>query len=436
MENRIPILEYPFDFERYIKSSLREIEDNEERKFAAKLLEDGLNEAIKSYENKYKRLQQIVYSDIDYGKNKYETAITIIERDYYDSSNETLFPLDDADLEQRNGYTDQNGMFSIGTIFLESDYKRMKEFESCAPFYGTIRCQKGETIVSFYVKHSDRYCSMIESIYRIFKDNGIRWNTINTGYLERFFDVFIVPLNRNGVAGIDIQDIRIDNVNIWFGEFSSQVRYNMIPLWNIRWITFGAESFLDVEENEGHYVHEFLLRNKRGEYLIQKNEDIDKIQHEDDKIIIVSKKEVFEGWKALQMNQDICVNYAGYEAPLLSNHRKNSFFSQCLRKTNAKIITKLDLYRRIMELDVHHYIEAIDCEIRDNIDNIKQWEDMNWFIKDEYLFPEKSRKILLFKFKERIPGYYLNDSFIKFAVSQIQLEIAEYKCIGISIKAC
>ena len=47
MENRIPILEYPFDFKRYIKSSLREIEDNEERKFAAKLLEDGLNEAIK-----------------------------------------------------------------------------------------------------------------------------------------------------------------------------------------------------------------------------------------------------------------------------------------------------------------------------------------------------------------------------------------------------
>ena len=210
----------------------------------------------------------------------------------------------------------------------------------------------------------------------------------------------------------------------------------MIPLWNIQWITFDAESFLDVEGNDGHYVHEFLLRNKRGEYLIQKNEDIERIVHEDNRIVIVSKKEVFEGWKILHMNQDICVNYAGYEAPLLSNHRKCSFFSQCLRKTNAKVMTKLDLFRRIMELDIHHYIEVIDCEICDNIDNIMQWEDMNWFIEEEYLFPVQSRRILLLKFKEKIPGYYLNDSFIKFAVSQIQLEIAEYKCIGISIKAC
>ena len=96
----------------------------------------------------------------------------------------------------------------------------------------------------------------------------------------------------------------------------------------------------------------------------------------------------------------------------------------------------MDLFRRIMELDIHHYIEVIDCEICDNIDNIMQWEDMNWFIEEEYLFPVQSRRILLLKFKEKIPGYYLNDSFIKFAVSQIQLEIAEYKCIGISIKAC
>ena len=71
----------------------------------------------------------------------------------------------------------------------------------------------------------------------------------------------------------------------------------MIPLWNIRWITFGAESFLDVEENEGHYVHEFLLRNKRGEYLIQKMRISIRYSTKMTKLSLSQKKKYLRGGK-------------------------------------------------------------------------------------------------------------------------------------------
>ena len=38
---------------------------------------------------------------------------------------------------------------------------------------------------------------------------------------------------------------------------------------------------------------------------------------------------------------------------------------------------------------------------------------------------------LLLKFKERQPGHYLNGSMVRFVVSQMQLEISEYRCVGV-----
>ena len=54
---------------------------------------------------------------------------------------------------------------------------------------------------------------------------------------------------------------------------------------------------------------------------------------------------------------------------------------------------------------------------------------MNWFVRDE-LFPVESRKVLLLKFRAKNPGFYLNDSMVWFVVSQIQMEISEYRCAG------
>lgn len=93
-------------------------------------------------------------------------------------------------------------------------------------------------------------------------------------------------------------------------------------------------------------------------------------------------------------------------------------------------MTKTDLFRRIMELDIQDYIEISDYEIRDTIEEESFGEGMNWFVQDE-LFPMESRRILLLKFRAVSFGNYLNDAMIRFVVSQMQMEINEYRCVGV-----
>lgn len=93
-------------------------------------------------------------------------------------------------------------------------------------------------------------------------------------------------------------------------------------------------------------------------------------------------------------------------------------------------MTKTDLYRRIMELDIGDYKEVVNYEICNNGRDYPAAEGMNWFVRED-LFPMESRKVLLLKFEEKNPGFYLNDSMVRFAVSQIQMEISEYRCVGV-----
>ena len=48
---------------------------------------------------------------------------------------------------------------------------------------------------------------------------------------------------------------------------------------------------------------------------------------------------------------------------------------------------------------------------------------------EDNIFPMGSRRVL--EFAEKNSGNYLNDSMMRFAVSRIQLEVGEYRCVGV-----
>lgn len=95
-------------------------------------------------------------------------------------------------------------------------------------------------------------------------------------------------------------------------------------------------------------------------------------------------------------------------------------------------MTKHDLFRRIMELDIENYMEVTGYQILEDAQAFPMEEGMNWFIRDE-LFPMDQRKLLVLEFKEKKPGYFLNKGIIKFVISQMQLEISEYRCVGVTV---
>ena len=423
--NLSAIQEYPFDFERYIEERLREVDDLDERRFAKSVLLEGLGKAIRCMEYKYKNLEQRVFEELEMAANQFETVITIIHRNHYDVTNDTLFPVYAMDLDTRKLTESQSGdnRVYLGTIFLEAGEGRQRELEAL----GNLPGELGQRETTFKICQSERYKKRMEELYQVFQDNHIPWETVNTGYLDKFYDVF-VEAKDIGTGMFQLKDARIR-----FGGFEQYVRPDMLPLWNIEWIMFDSAKFMLPCTDGIYYEHEFSLddKNERDGYLIQSNEDILEIRHEKKKIVIKSQKETFENWKALHISQQPTAKSLDYNAPLLSNHKQDSFVRRYTENSQAHLMTKTDLFRRIMELDIRDYIEVVGYQICDNSrDYPVTGEGMNWFVKDE-LFPMESRKVLLLQFQERQPGHYLNESMVRFVISQMQLEISEFRCVGV-----
>ena len=426
--NLSAILEYPFDFERYMEERLREIDDLDERKFAKKLLLEGLGKVIQCTEAKYQQLERRVYEELEIEDNQYEGVLTIVKRSHYDPTNGTLFPVSKEDLDEKilKETRSDGSRRWLGSIFLEASDDRQRDFQDRTKFTGTLVKAEENRAAAFEILPAMRYREVMEGLYLVFQDNHIPWDTINTGYLDKFYDVFIY------IEGTEPAPDSLEEVTIDFEEYKEDIRYGLIPLWNLEWVTFDSADFMLPCINGIYYEHEFSLEDKdeKDGYLIQSNEDILEIRHEKNKIVIKSLKETFENWKALHLVQKETVRSLDYNAPLLTNRKRDSFIRRYAENSRVQLMTKTDLFRRIMELDIRDYIEVVGYEICENARDFPNTEGMNWFVRDE-LFPMESRKVLLLKFKERQPGHYLNGSMVRFVISQMQLEISEYRCVGV-----
>lgn len=431
--NQSAISEYSFDYERYIAEKLREIDDLDERRFAKQVLLEGLLPIIRQTEAKYRELEKRIYREIRIPGNHYEVVSTVIRRDHYDPMNGTLFPVIPPDMQEKahQDTLSTEEYFYVGTVFLEANRKTCMEFERAGNFRGTFLCEGEEKEADFRIRKAVRYRRVIEQLYEMFQDNHIPWETVNTAYLDKFFDVYLCKDGLTEGERKQAKNASMEDMDIRFGMYDGLIRKGMIPLWNIESVTFDCLNFMVPCIDGIYYEHEFVLEedNRENGYLIQGNDEILEIRHEADRIVVRSTQETFEGWNAVRIVQGDTIRSLDYDAPFLTNHKKDTFIRRYAYRSGVNLMTKTDLFRKIMELDIGDYIEAADYEILENGADYPAQEGMNWFVRDE-LFPVESRKVLLLKFRAKNPGFYLNDSMVWFVVSQIQMEISEYRCVG------
>ena len=72
---------------------------------------------------------------------------------------------------------------------------------------------QGEEVKQWYLRLS-RQCDIgmvMGGLYQVFQDNHIPWDTINTGYLDKFYDVFV---NSEGAAACNLEEAEIDLENL------------------------------------------------------------------------------------------------------------------------------------------------------------------------------------------------------------------------------
>lgn len=429
------LFEYPFDFDAYIQECLRGISDLDERKFAKTVLLEGLLSVIRTTEEKYLQLEHRVYEEIESRTSRYAITSTAVYLSDYDPTNPTLFPVCREDLKIRKPDlgTFQTGgeqdSFCIGTIFLRADNVRCMAFQKKGVFAGRVKTQTGTYEASFHVKRAARYRGAVAHLYELFVYNSIPWTTVNTGYLDKFFDVCLQTVEGELKQGEQWESAEID-----YGEFQPFVREGMLPLWNVGQIVFSSKDFVVPCIDSKDYEHELPIGDfgEENGYLIEKNREIVGIRNTIDKIVMRSPVEVFENWTGYKIVPGDTVHSLRYDERPIGNRKKDSFIRRYMEQTGVRLHSKSDLYRRVGDLGLEEFLKIAGVEVLPVESQYPLLDDMNWFIKDE-LYPLETRRILLLQFEAADPGNYLNDALVQFAVSQIQLDEGEYRCVGVLV---
>lgn len=414
-----------FDVKKYVKDRLSEIKDKDEYALAKSVLYEGLYKMSEVFEERYKALHNKVYEELERKEESYEIAILLLSK----NENKFLrmfFPISDLDVIEDKGSDikrdSKEDKKSIKTIYLDAADSLCKAFlqENIRVSF-TNNKEKHTLLVQ--PRKALRYRKEIGKLYETFSYNGLRWNTVNTAYLDRFFDIDLSGLPQNA------RDVEVD-----YGKYADMIEEELYPVWNIEKNVFKSSTFLSPSK-DGLYYEREMIRQKDKEIilrLIQKTGGMVGIRQEEEKIIVKSYEESYSDLEGYNIFD---IRYTKEELPigLISNKRKEGMLGRLLNKNGEEIHTEAEIERIIDELNIEDYVSLKSCERvpvrREVLDESIILPDMNNFSSREFLIKDGCPGLVL-RFL-RTGDSNLCEAMVRYAVSQLQISFDEYICIGV-----
>ena len=399
------VVESIAELQRHIRKRLTEIEDLDERRDAREILLEGLVPVFELMEKRYLELENQIRREIEIPNEKYAVSMTVIKQKDYDPINGTLYPVVPALVQEGK------------QLYFAGSYQKKEEFEKTADFKGYDDSGRSYSV---RVRKAECYQQALSELYRVFVYNKICWTTVNTGYLDRFYEIYT-----DGET--DVNSLEID-----FGSYEEDIRYDMLLLWNIEKFTFQCRKFMVPCIDEKYYEHELDLKNYDPDsgYMPGLNEDVLKVRHEKDKIIMTSLKESFRDWEAYRFAGKTDTSSHGYIYEILSNSRKSSFFQNYREQQESSLGSRTELFWMVQSFENNFYVELEKCEVLETPPESCLEGDMNPFLGNT-IFPMETRKTLALYFRRKEQKKNFCEDMVRFFVSQIQLSVCEYKCVGV-----
>ena len=418
-----------FDIKKYVKDRLSEIKEEDEYVFAKSVLYDGLYRMSEVFEERYKSLYKKVYDELESKEESYEIAILLLSKNE-NTFLRMFFPISDLDVIEdkeddiKEGFKEEcmEGKNSIKTVYLNAADSVCKAFlqENIRVSF-TNNKEKHTLLVQ--PKKALRYRKEVGKLCETFSYNGLRWNTVNTAYLDRFFDIDLSGLPQNA------RDVEVD-----YGKYADMIEEELYPVWNIEKNVFKSSTFLSPSK-DGLYYEREMIRQKDKEIilrLIQKTGGMVGIRQEEEKIIVKSYEESYSDLEGYNIFD---IRYTKEELPigLISNKRKEGMIGRLLNKAKEKIHTEAEIERIIEELDIGEYVSLKSCErLATNkafLEEMKILPDMNNFTNENFQLTDESPKLIL-RFL-RNSDSNLCEAMVRYAISQLQISFDEYICIGV-----
>lgn len=419
-----------------IYKKLNDIEELSDRQLMKKIL-NGLFSELEEYSReKHELLENRVFDELEYSQEKYNLYCSVERKDKVDITNEFLHPMVDKDLEEEI-YDTQEILDKLAkkediemfNVFLECDYIiYQKLVGQNLEFKGTIETDKRTYEAYFTLSENKVYWEKVIELYKGFINNNIPWETINNPYISKIARIIL----KDCEEGIT-KDETISKISVDFGEYTKYVKYNMVPMWNVKKLALKANGFPMPCEDKINYEHSISLQREgmNHGYIVEYNSDkVEYVTRKNDYLIITSSMEVAQVWNVWKIISNEKSKFETYSYELMSNARKSSFIGRLAAAKNSTVKTKAELTRVINSFEVSKHLEFQYLKLED-LDTNRENEtyDMNYFIFDE-IREANLTKCLSVYFKVVDRKDYLIYDILSFIVSEIQLLYPEYKCEG------
>ena len=427
--------EQDFDMKEYIRKRMLEITNLKDRELFKETTGNILSAIYDYTQQAYKRLEQNILAECNPEQNSYAIYISITDQQHYDETDHFLYPMRPEDTkktvitcEDINSALSEEQDLKLYTVYMKGTATQVRRLfhQEGRIFNGIIKTTKREYRASFLLKQNTDYVQMIQELYAVFGVNFQPWFTVNTAYLSKLADVYLCASEKIK-DGEQIEKIQID-----FEEYTNQVKYDMIPLWNLWPLTEKTSTYPNPCVDKMNYEHLFFAQRLKPDcgYLVRDTEtEITNIRRIHGDLYITCPIEKPCEWHLYEVHQ--ATGKEIYQYPMLSNQYKESFSGSITEMFRRSIKTKAEMGRLIEAFDYEKYVTFSGFRLCSEIPTVCKDANYNMdsFLTDELRTGDGGR-ILVVQFTVKDPSEYLNEDIMSFLVTQVQRIFPDYHCVG------
>lgn len=412
-----------FNYKKYIDERLLDVKDLNERQELRNIVADMLIPFYEHIEESYKQIEKRMFMAESEHQGNFQVITGIQPCSKIDVTDMSMFPMRMKDMEEQEIQVEDllsalklGKDYTIYTVFVQADYKQIKELEKLErKFSALIKTEYGEYPATVRLRKNREYIDMIKELYYEFVNNGIQWKTVCAPYLQKMFDVQIVDAQCP-------EDERIEKITVSFEEFEPCVKYNYVPLWNIRNIAMKTSAYPTFCLDQIHYEHCIFGGKLKPEndYLVAGKKQLWNISRRDGDLYIECDEKTAVDWIIREFCYETSMKQ--YELPLMKSE---------LSLSGRHIRTIAEAKRYVSEMNCGAYVELKDINQNPHIQEDETY-DCDDFIMDEIRKSVQAPE-LYFEFTTCDKESILTRDMMSYVVSCLQLSYPEYHCKGILI---
>ena len=412
-----------FDYKKYIDERLLDVKDIDERQQLRKIVADMLVPFYERIEEQYRQIEDRMYEANNVLKGNYQIITGIQPRNKIDITDTSMFPMQVLDMEDVEvqvedlwSAMEQQKEYKIYSVFVQADYEKIRELEnSRRTFRATVRTGWGEYPATVRLKKNREYLNQIKELYQEFLNNGIEWRTVCSPYLYKIFDVLLVTAQSP-------KEERIEEITVSFEEFEPYIKYNYVPLWNIKKIMVKTSAYPTFCLDRIHYEHCIFGSRLKAEndYLVEGKKQLWNVYRKDGDLYIQCDEKMAIDWGIKEFCYETSMK--NYELPLMNNKIN-------VPKQGIRTIAEAKKY--VNEMTNGTFLELQDVNQRPHNQEDETY-DCDEFIMDEIRNRNHAQE-LYFEFISLDKESILTRDIMSYVVSQLQMIYPEYHCKGVLI---